>query len=297
MSFGTQLKTIRKGRGLRQKDVADALGVAQTTIANYEQGIRFPDLPTLNALVDFFGVSMDYLLGRTDDETPPERPAPRGERISLSTDANHFMNLLLRVGTERAESFVVDLMDGGTTLAGVYLRIIEPALREVGRLWETGELDVGEEHLFSEAVQDIMSRIAAPVRKRQGRPTFVGLSAGGELHRIGIRMVADLFAAEGWEAVYLGGDLPAASIVRALGEHDADVLGISATMPYHTNGVQAVIDAVGAAHLAKPVRIIVGGRAFAQEPDLWKSLGAHGYAPDAAEAVAAAKSLIDEPRG
>jgi transcriptional regulator with XRE-family HTH domain len=65
-SFGQQLRGIRKDRGLRQKDLAEALQVAQTTIANYEQGARFPDETTLHRLADFFGVSLDLLLGRAE---------------------------------------------------------------------------------------------------------------------------------------------------------------------------------------------------------------------------------------
>ena len=42
------------------------LGLAQTTIANYEQGKRFPDEETLLKIADFFNVSMDYLFGRSE---------------------------------------------------------------------------------------------------------------------------------------------------------------------------------------------------------------------------------------
>jgi methanogenic corrinoid protein MtbC1 len=77
------------------------------------------------------------------------------------------------------------------------------------------------------------------------------------------------------------------------------VLGISATMPYHVNAVQAVISALDTAEPARPVKIIVGGRAFDQEPNLWRSLGADGYAADAGAAVQTAERLVraGRPRG
>ncbi|MBA3926586.1 helix-turn-helix domain-containing protein [Listeria rustica] len=61
------LKSLRKSRNLLQKEVADKIGVARTTYAMYEQGNREPDNDVLNKIADFYDVSVDYLLGRTDN--------------------------------------------------------------------------------------------------------------------------------------------------------------------------------------------------------------------------------------
>lgn len=63
---GKRLRQLRIERGLRLKDVADAMGVTLRAIQNYEQGIREPSLSILIKLCDFFGVTADYLLGRSD---------------------------------------------------------------------------------------------------------------------------------------------------------------------------------------------------------------------------------------
>lgn len=59
-----RLKKMRKERGLTQGKLAQQIGIARTTYANYEQGLRDVDNKTLNKLADFFDVSTDYLLGR-----------------------------------------------------------------------------------------------------------------------------------------------------------------------------------------------------------------------------------------
>ena len=64
--IGTRLKQLRIDRSLRQKDVADALGITLNAICNYELGIREPSLSMLVKIADFFEVSTDYLLGRSD---------------------------------------------------------------------------------------------------------------------------------------------------------------------------------------------------------------------------------------
>lgn len=65
--FSKRLAQIRKARGLSQYELANRLGYSRGQISNYEQGTRQPDLETLNKIADFFEVTSDYLLGRSND--------------------------------------------------------------------------------------------------------------------------------------------------------------------------------------------------------------------------------------
>lgn len=72
-----RLKIFRKERGLTQTQVADAVGLGRQAYAYYEKGEREPSTETLCKLADFFGVSVDELLGRTPqlfDNARIERP-------------------------------------------------------------------------------------------------------------------------------------------------------------------------------------------------------------------------------
>lgn len=60
------MKMLRKERGLRQKEAAEKLGVAQALLSHYENGKRECGLDFLVAAADFYGVSVDYILGRTN---------------------------------------------------------------------------------------------------------------------------------------------------------------------------------------------------------------------------------------
>lgn len=71
------LKNLRKKRNLTQKDVADAIGITFQTYSYYETGRTKPTPETLCKLADFFGVTVDELLGRTPqlfDDARVERP-------------------------------------------------------------------------------------------------------------------------------------------------------------------------------------------------------------------------------
>lgn len=61
-----RIKDLREDRDMRQSDLAEATGINQRTISNYETGKTVPDAYSLIVLADFFNVSIDYLVGRTD---------------------------------------------------------------------------------------------------------------------------------------------------------------------------------------------------------------------------------------
>lgn len=63
-----RIRDLREDRDLRQIDVADATGIDQKTLSNYETGKTNPDSYAIIKLCDFFDVSADYLIGRTDEQ-------------------------------------------------------------------------------------------------------------------------------------------------------------------------------------------------------------------------------------
>lgn len=75
-----RLKELRLKKKLLQKDVADYLGVNRTTYVKYETGASQPDNDTLSRLADFFGVSVDYLLGR-ENNIAKQDPLPEYSNI------------------------------------------------------------------------------------------------------------------------------------------------------------------------------------------------------------------------
>jgi len=64
--FAERLTKLRKAKKLTQQELADKLNISRATYAQYEIGRRKPDYETLEKLADYFNVSIDYLLGRTD---------------------------------------------------------------------------------------------------------------------------------------------------------------------------------------------------------------------------------------
>ena len=65
-TFSERLRELRMGRGLKQREMAGVCGLKLRGYQQYEYNESYPEVPGLVALADYFGVSLDYLMGRTD---------------------------------------------------------------------------------------------------------------------------------------------------------------------------------------------------------------------------------------
>ncbi|QJC95040.1 transcriptional regulator, Cro/CI family [Bacillus mojavensis] len=70
MSFGHKLKTLRKQRGLTQKELAEKLFLSQSSITRFEKDEILPTSETLSKIANYFDVSIDFLLDRPQ---PPQK--------------------------------------------------------------------------------------------------------------------------------------------------------------------------------------------------------------------------------
>lgn len=68
-NFGKHLKTLRTSKCITQKQLASLTGTSERGIQNYEANLRKPTYEILISLADYFDVSLDYLVGRSDDPT------------------------------------------------------------------------------------------------------------------------------------------------------------------------------------------------------------------------------------
>ena len=65
--FSERMRELRKERGLKQREMAEICGIKLRSYQGYEYGRHYPEVPGLIQIAEFFQVSTDYLLGRTDN--------------------------------------------------------------------------------------------------------------------------------------------------------------------------------------------------------------------------------------
>jgi methanogenic corrinoid protein MtbC1 len=169
----------------------------------------------------------------------------------------------------------------GVDVRTLYLEVLQPALYEIGRRWEEAEISVAQDHRATATTQSLMARPAARLDggPRRDRRALVAC-AEGELHSIGVRMVADFLEADGWDVLFVGALSPPVAVAELAAAQAVDVVALSAALPQRLPEIARAVEALRALETV-PV-IAVGGQAFGGDADVAIRTGADIYAPDAA---------------
>ncbi len=305
--FGKRLKKLRQNHNLRQVDLADILGLAQTTITNYENNDRFPGQKTLKEIADYFNVSLDYLLGRTSNPTridhflKQERPELQSAEDFLADEkVKRFFELLSNRSRRDIFQFLKDNysdFDSPQTYEDIYSNLFTPILYSVGNLWETNKFTIEDERHYSSTINDLMAQLRLFFPKNgfaneysdnkspDSAKRMLALTAPGEHHNIGIQMITDTFTLKGWHTHYLPSELPVENIRNFILEGQIDLLAISATMSSNVNSLKNIISFLRNDRKTKNIKILVGGQPFNVYPDLWQEIGADFWARDVSETI------------
>lgn len=198
-----------------------------------------------------------------------------------------YLDAALRGNRREAFGVVETARAAGVGVREVYLEVFQPALRELGRLWQENRITVAEEHLATAVTQAAMGRLADAVFAGAAAPgpLLVAACADGERHELGLRMVCDVLEMEGWDTVFLGAAVPVEDVVTLVRERRPQAVALSAALPAHVPRVARAVAAIRAAVPPPAPLIAVGGRAFADDPALAAQMGADLTAGDAAEAA------------
>ncbi|MBT8398268.1 MAG: MerR family transcriptional regulator [Gemmatimonadetes bacterium] len=145
--------------------------------------------------------------------------------------------------------------------------IVVPLLGLIGRGWESGRLRPAQEHLASVEIRRFLEWMLGTVNRSEGAPVLVSGTPAGERHELGAIISAITGAAEGWDSVYLGPDLPAEEIVLAALRLEAEVVALSCVDPSIVDTFPEEIGKVRE-RLPADVQLVVGGPAVNGRPEV-----------------------------
>ena len=217
--------------------------------------------------------------------------ASAGEPPAGSPVRDAYLQALLAVRPAAARRVVEAALASGLPARSVYLDVLQPALHEVGRLWETGQASVAQEHLATATTQTLLHELAAalPHPPPVARSAIVS-GTEGELHAVGARFVADFLEADGWNVIELGASTPIGDLVRLVDRAGPDLVALSTTL---TSNLARASEAVaGLRALPHRPLIAVGGNAYHGDRALAESLGADLFAADAGSFVDALRERL-----
>ena len=223
-------------------------GLSKDTLRIWERRYRFPEpvrdangervysheqvgkLRVLKRLIDrghrpskIIGHSFDELLALTEPmaESAAETPLEHAQILALVRAH--------QVGELRQTLGATLLRQG---LAAFLVDTIGPLNRHVGEAWMRGQLEVFEEHLYTETLQRMLRNALAALPQRAAPPRVLLTTFPAELHALGLLMAEGMLALEGAACTSLGTQTPIGDIARAASSHGADVVALSFSLAY-----------------------------------------------------------------
>lgn len=243
-----------------------------------------------------FDAVLPYLTRAMEDL---ENPAMMEDVTVIQPDnpfyakAQEYLEAVLGSDRQAALMKVNQFVRDGLTIKDIYLHIFQPVQHEIGRLWQRNRISIAQEHYATALTQLAMAQLYPQVftSERVGF-RLVAACVGSELHEVGVRMVADFFEMAGWDTYYLGANVPAAEIIRAVEVQNADLLALSVTLSSQIMQLRDLIQEIRKG-VKRDIKVLVGGYPFNVDPRAWQVVGADAYAPDAQSAIDTAFTLVN----
>ncbi|WNM56688.1 cobalamin B12-binding domain-containing protein [Candidatus Nitrospira allomarina] len=223
-----------------------------------------------------------HLIESPHESLRPEAPPAPHPRSPLALHQEVFLQALLAGNRHAAGTIAFEAFSMTDSLSDVYVELFQESLYEIGRLWESNRISVAQEHVATAITQYVMANVyprVKPAQPFQGKGIITGVE--GELHQVGSHMVADLLESQGWDIRFLGVNIPHQAILQMIKEFRPTLVGISATMVLKVPIVRDLINDIRT-HFPPEYtpRILVGGSAFRSLPDVFREIGADGFAYD-----------------
>lgn len=280
--FASQIAWARTGFEARGVPVDDLQRSLVCLAAAIRREIPEEELAVLD---EYFGAATAAL----SNPGAPEESSVDGMTPAKRIAAKYILAILQGDRLE-ASQVVIDAARNGMPVRRIYRDVLCPAQEELGRMWHLNEINVAEEHFASVTTGMVMSQLQpfAQRKPRDGR-CLLAACVEGDLHDLGLRMLADTFEMEGWRVICLGASVPARDLATAAAFFEPDLVALSVSMPFHLEELRLAMRLI---REEAKVKVMLGGRVFAGDPEMWKEFGADAFASNPEEAVGVADAIL-----
>jgi methanogenic corrinoid protein MtbC1 len=189
-----------------------------------------------------------------------ELPATALERKGIDASLDHWLDLVAHfAGRALDRELHAALAEHG----GMHFleQLLGPFLQELGTRWASGALGVRHEHFASERLRELLVRQWRPLSDAATGPVLVLATLPGELHVLGLHMAALALALHNTRLVFLGADSPPAEVARAMQQHAALAVVLSAAAGVDRGRLERDVNALRA-ELGPNALILAGGAGF-----------------------------------
>jgi methanogenic corrinoid protein MtbC1 len=233
------------------------------------------ELPrTHGALTQTLCAASALLDRRTKGEALPEEEEADGNTSQLA-------QLLVRGDRVGLREFM-NACRGSCTYLDLAVSAFQPALYNVGVLWQQNQISVAQEHLATALVQSSLALAfaAADLDPPTPRRVICACVQKNE-HALGLRVVADAFEIAGWELSHLGANVPLQDLLKLADATKPDVVALSVSTTFQLDIARKTIAGLRHELGSRRPTVLIGGLACNGFPELWRHLGADDWRADA----------------
>jgi MerR family transcriptional regulator, light-induced transcriptional regulator len=226
-------------------------------------------------------------------KAPVTKPAGSAEQENPDT-VGQFAGLALGTNDEAALAYVEDRLARGTSVEAIFLDLLAPAARHMGRLWDSDATDFATVTLAMGRLQRIMralgERFCVEPARGSGESVLLTIIPG-EQHSFGLSMVAEFFRRAGWN-LCTGPFSSHQELTSLVHSRWFDIIGFSVSSERRLDELKRDIHEIRRDSRNRKVGIILGGPMVIAHPDLVAAMGADMMSADATTAPQQAHGLI-----
>lgn len=207
-------------------------------------------------------------------------------RYPVHLQSEQYRVSILEGRHKTATSLMMEAMNNGSSLTQASVQLVQPALYQVGNLWQNNQVTVSQEHLATAISQNVLAGayMQASFAPSVGKSAMFACVENNH-HSVGLHMLSDAFETAGWEVFYLGANLPAQDLVREVDSKRPDLLALSISLPCQIATARSTIELLKSEMGSACPETWVGGLATLDNPQVWRITKADGWSIDALHAL------------
>lgn len=190
-------------------------------------------------------------------------------------------------------------LDRGVSIEAVYLDLLAPTARVLGDFWDNDICDFVDVTMgmwrLQQVIHELGNRAPCPSARTRADRRVLFTVPPGDQHSLGLVMIEDFFRRAGWRT-WSAADASLTDLCAIVGRQWFELIGVTVSTGEQLGHLVALVRDLRAASQNAAVGIMVGGRVFAEHPELAAQVGADGTAADAARALLLAERLVDGGR-
>ncbi|MFC1553676.1 B12-binding domain-containing protein [candidate division KSB1 bacterium] len=148
--------------------------------------------------------------------------------------------------------------------------VIIPLLHTIGVLWESNKIKIAHEHAATAVIRTYISNLKSSMYVPDNAPSVIIATPAGQHHEIGAIIASITAISEGWNALYMGADLPVQEIIYTVQIQKAKVIALSIIYPENNPDTRKEIADLKAG-ISDKIYLVAGGRASQSYKDLFSN--------------------------